>query len=160
MSSDAKTRWKRPRKRPRRFLGVQKQCLTPVDPDCDDGLTLPSASRRKIEPGYNAPEGVTSGTSSVLLRPRPTGSASGVKPGSSEGDWVLSGMRIIPCDSLVSVLGMLRHCDKKSVSVSETCVRGLVTRIMAKCECGWFQYLTESYSSSHLALNTQAVLGM
>ncbi len=56
---------------------------------------------------------------------------------------------------------MVRHCPKIPLSVSEDrVVRGLVTKIVVKCGCGWSDCLSNPYSSDELSLNTRSVLGM
>ncbi len=56
--------------------------------------------------------------------------------------WDLKGNR---CICLVRLLGMVRHC---SLSVSEDrVVRGLVIKIVVKCECGWSECLSNPSSS-------------
>ncbi len=78
---------------------------------------------RKIVTGYTSR--VTRGNSTVLLHPRDNFTSSFVPPkipagetNSSEG-WDLKGNHIISCDSLVRLLGMVRHCQDHPLSVSE-----------------------------------------
>ena len=157
------------KKRPRGFGGIQKQFVQRVDPagealSEEESLAPPSASKRKIEsPTRATPEGFTSGTCPVVLRSRPSGESPGSGQGSSErSNWILRGNRIVPCDSLVSLVSMVRHCPQHPLSISEDrdTVRGLVTRITVKCGCGWTHHLTDSYKSSHLSLNARSVFAM
>ncbi len=130
-----------------------------MDESDEDASTV---SMRKIETS-----GCTKGSSTVLLRQRDEFTSSFVppkipagEPDSSEG-WELKGNRIISCVCLVRLLGMVRHCPKIPLSVSEDrVVRGLVTKIVVKCGCGWSQCLSDPYSSDELSLNARSVLGM
>ena len=122
-----------------------------------------TASSKKLKVDKPLPStGFTSGTSDVLLRPRPTMDGGG-EASSSEtetGNLELSGNRLISCTSIVSLVSQLKcpNC-RSSLSVTEdfSSRRGLVTRIKVQCstDCGWFHYLSDSYNTS---LNTQSVL--
>ncbi len=156
----------RGKKRPRVFAGKQFQYMQkdPAQSEEDSFARPSSASKRKLssnDPTDNV--GMTSGTSSMLLRPRKTcstSSSSGVD-GSEADSWKLSGNRIIACDKLVAFVGMIRHCNKGSLSVSEDNRRGLLTRITVSCGgCGWSCYLADSYEKSDDSRNTRSVLAM
>lgn len=156
------------KKRPRGFKGTPSYLVPPVDPgpeqlpaESPESYALPSASKRKLveEPTIS---GVPCG--SMLLRPRPTCDISSTEPGCvSEADnREMRGNRIVRCQDVLSLLGELRHCSKHTLSVSEdwSLQRGLVTRIVVRCSCGWFQYLADSYNSEQILLNVQSVLAM
>ncbi len=160
------------RKTKKGFKGTQYHAMphverreAPMVESNEDPSTLQSVSMRKIETGYTS--GCTRGNSTVLLRQRDEFTSSFVppkipagEPDSSEG-WDLKGNRIISCVCLVRLLGMVRHCPKIPLSVSENRVfRGLVTKIVVKCGCGWSNYLSDPYSSDELSLNTRSVFGM
>ncbi len=160
------------RKTKKGFKGTQYHAMprverreATIDEPEEDASTLQSVSMRKIETGYTS--GCTRGSSTVLLRQRDDFTSSFVppktpagEPDSSEGG-ELKGNRIISCVCLVRLLGMVRHCPKIPLSVSEDrVVRGLVTKIVVKCGCGWSECLSNPYSSDELSLNTRSVLGM
>ncbi len=156
---------RRGKKRPRVFPGTHYRCRQkelaqsvqedpdPVVQEDTEPFARPSASKRKLTVNHPAENvGImTSGISSMLLRPRATcstSSSSGVD-GSKADSWKLRGNRIIGCDKLVACVGMVRHCAKGSLSVSEGVQRGLVTRITVSCGgCGWFCHLSDSYEQS------------
>ena len=124
---------------------------------------VPSASKRKL----TARIGVTSGTSTVLLRPR-IGNASNSmldsqssEPGSS-GVSDSPGNRIINWRVLEEFVKEVRHCHRHPLTISEdsSSRRGLVSSITVSCVCGWFHKFTDPYDSRQLTLNAKAVLGM
>ena len=129
----------------------------------EEEYARPSASKRKLTVNI----GVTSGTSTVLLRPR-IGNASNSmldsqssEPGSS-GVSDSPGNHIINWRELEEFVKEVRHCRRQPLTISENSSsrRGLVTSITVSCGCGWFHKLTDPYDSRQLTLNAKAVFGM
>ena len=135
----------------------------PVEQPAEERPITASSRKLTVEPPPST--SFTSGSSRVLLRPRPTKDGGGEASSSvtETGNPELSGNRLLSCSSIVSIVSQLK-CPSCSSSLSVTedfsSRRGLVTRIKVQCstDCGWFHYLSDSYDKSQTIVNTQLVL--
>ena len=154
------------KRRSKGFKGSRYERPVAVQPEEQPEQERPiTASSKKLTVEPPPSTSYTSGSSRVLLRPRPTKDGGGEASSSvtETGNTELSGNRLLSCSSIVSLVSQLKcpSC-RSSLSVTEDFCsrRGIVTRIKVQCstDCGWFHYLSDSYDKSQTIVNTQLVL--